>query len=55
MHLSNGFTRLHILLSDDDIECEPGLVCMQRNEWESVPGCDGIGEYGYDYCYDPTE
>lgn len=41
--------------SDDDSECLPGLVCMERDAWESVPGCNGIGEEGYDYCHEPVD
>jgi hypothetical protein len=35
---------------DNDDECQEGLVCMQRSGNEAVPGCDGAGETGTDYC-----
>jgi len=39
---------------DKDSECEGGLKCFQRDGFTSVPGCSGVGEYEYDYCYDPN-
>jgi len=36
---------------DNDLECEQGLVCLQRNSAESlVPGCDGDVMTEADYC-----
>ena len=43
---------------DSDNECDTGLKCMQRSRTEAVPGCEGEGVSGKDYCYDvktPTE
>ena len=37
---------------DSDDACLPGLKCMQRDRFEPVPGCDGSGAKGWDYCYD---
>ena len=37
---------------DFDLDCAPGLVCFQRDDFEAVPGCCG-GEYdstANDYC-----
>ena len=31
------------------------LVCYQRGDTESVPGCSGTGEDGKDYCCNRTE
>ena len=39
---------------DNDDECQPGLVCMQRDGGEVVPGCEGVDNNGADYCYLPT-
>lgn len=38
---------------DDDSECDVGLVCFQRDEFEAVPGCEGGEEAGAktDYCF----
>lgn len=39
---------------DRDSDCEPGLICMQRNNYEHVPGCDNdTGDSHTDYCYVP--
>eukprot|EP00980_Cylindrotheca_fusiformis_P015006 scaffold4127_cov126-Cylindrotheca_fusiformis.AAC.2 len=37
---------------DDDPDCEPGLICFQRDGNESVPGCSGGSRDGSrtDYC-----
>mmetsp|Transcript_37708 Transcript_37708/g.91757 ORF Transcript_37708/g.91757 Transcript_37708/m.91757 type:complete len:656 (-) Transcript_37708:53-2020(-) len=35
---------------DDDSECGEGLRCFQRSGDEPVPGCDGPGISGVDYC-----
>jgi len=35
---------------DDDIDCEDGYFCFQRDEDEDVPGCNGDAEDGIDYC-----
>jgi hypothetical protein len=37
---------------DSDTDCEEGLSCFQRSDVEAVPGCDGAGLSGKDYCYD---
>lgn len=38
---------------DEDEDCKLGLKCMERDEFEQVPGCEGEGVEGWDYCYDP--
>jgi hypothetical protein len=40
---------------DSDNECDKGLKCMQRSGTEAVPGCEGEGERGKDYCYSDSE
>eukprot|EP00980_Cylindrotheca_fusiformis_P000752 scaffold175_cov153-Cylindrotheca_fusiformis.AAC.4 len=42
---------------DDDDDCEGGLICFQRDENESVPGCSGGGKDNSrtDYCVRSTE
>ena len=35
---------------DKDRDCKGNLVCFQRNQYEKVPGCQGYGRRGYDYC-----
>lgn len=35
---------------DDDIDCEDGHFCFQRDDDEDVPGCNGDAEDGIDYC-----
>ena len=32
-------------------QCAEGLICLQRDGFEPVPGCTGQGEKGGDYCY----
>ena len=39
---------------DSNSECAEGLVCFQRGGTEEVPGCEGLGVSGKDYCYDPN-
>jgi len=39
---------------DSDSECEAGLVCFQRDGFETIPGCSGNGISAYDYCVDPV-
>ncbi|CAE7235741.1 D27 [Symbiodinium natans] len=39
---------------DGDEDCAGHLRCFQRDAHESVPGCSGVGEEGFDYCYDPS-
>ena len=39
---------------DSNTDCMKGLVCMQRNGYENVPGCVGKGVRGADYCVDPV-
>ena len=43
---------------DSDDDCEGDLICRQRSEASSVPGCSGEGGsrdlYGKDVCYDPN-
>ena len=35
---------------DHDGDCATGLYCYRRSEFEPVPGCDGLGSRGKDYC-----
>jgi len=35
-----------------DSDCQIGLVCMQRNDNEPVPGCGGTPVSGKGYCYE---
>jgi Leucine-rich repeat (LRR) protein len=39
--------------SDDD--CVSGLKCYERQNYEEVPGCVGVGNYSTNYCYDPAD
>ena len=39
-----------VLISDSNDDCGQGLVCFQRDKTESVPGCAGKGDDGWDYC-----
>lgn len=36
-----------------DSDCQRGLVCFQRDAFETVRGCQGSGKKNKDYCYDP--
>ncbi|KAL7542499.1 hypothetical protein ACHAXR_011825, partial [Thalassiosira sp. AJA248-18] len=36
---------------DHDGECQDGLVCFKRNGFEAIPGCEGQGSSGDDYCF----
>ena len=36
---------------DKDEDCQSGLVCMQREGGEVVPGCNGEDKSSTDYCY----
>jgi hypothetical protein len=38
---------------DSDADCDTGLVCFQRSGTQGVPGCEGTGDSGDDYCYEP--
>ena len=38
---------------DTDSDCISNLRCFQRSDKTSVPGCDGTGISGNDYCYNP--
>ena len=37
------------------LKSKPGLKCFQRNgdENQIIPGCRGIAQTDWDYCYDP--
>jgi hypothetical protein len=35
---------------DTDSDCAEDLVCFQRSGFASVPGCNGSGNKGWDYC-----
>jgi hypothetical protein len=37
---------------DYDSDCQGFLMCFQRSGTETVPGCNGSGQGGRDYCYD---
>ncbi|KAL7464135.1 hypothetical protein ACHAXS_004469 [Conticribra weissflogii] len=39
---------------DNDSDCANGLICYERSGTEPVPGCEGSGVSGKDYCYDPN-
>ena len=39
---------------DVDADCAEGLACFQREGSEEVPGCEGAGQKGMDYCYLPS-
>jgi hypothetical protein len=36
---------------DRDADCKGDLKCFQRNAQQQVPGCIGVGESSFDYCY----
>eukprot|EP00980_Cylindrotheca_fusiformis_P016491 scaffold4914_cov108-Cylindrotheca_fusiformis.AAC.3 len=38
---------------DDDEDCQAGLICFERSGNQTVPGCVGPGDEGYDYCIVP--
>ena len=50
-HLTSNAYLVHTV--DSDSQCEGDLVCFQRDSVEAVPGCDGTGSSGWDYCYKP--
>ena len=35
---------------DTNADCKAGLKCFQRKKSEAVPGCNGAGVKGHDYC-----
>ncbi|CAJ1930817.1 unnamed protein product [Cylindrotheca closterium] len=37
---------------DGDSDCQGSLKCFERTGTEAVPGCNGGGFYGIDYCYE---
>lgn len=41
---------------DDDLDCEPGLICYERDKNQNVPGCEkgGTGIGKEDYCAKPV-
>lgn len=39
---------------DGDVDCSPGLVCLQRFGDEPIPGCAGYVSW-VDFCYDPND
>lgn len=39
---------------DSDSDCGDGLLCFNRNGFDQVPGCEGRGSSGWDYCYAPA-
>ena len=36
-----------------DGDCDYGLSCFQRDGMEEIPGCTGLGQFKWDYCYSP--
>ena len=41
---------------DNDEQCEGDLLCFERSGTEAVPGCEGTGQSGVDYCFSrPSE
>ena len=36
---------------DTNEDCAEGLVCFDRRGYTPVPGCDGTGRRGTDYCH----
>ena len=38
---------------NSDKDCAKGLICQQRKSFETVPGCEGKGTKGWDYCRYP--
>jgi hypothetical protein len=40
---------------DNDGECAGNLKCFQRDGRQPVPGCEGLGNTGSDYCYAEIE
>ena len=39
---------------DSDDECETGLICVQRNGFDEMPGCAGDPSWNTDYCLNPA-
>lgn len=39
---------------ESDSDCQTGLLCELRDGLEEVPGCDGIGASGKNYCRYPS-
>lgn len=39
---------------DSDNDCLGNLICIQREGTSSIPGCEGKGERGKDYCTNPS-
>jgi len=39
---------------DSDADCQDGLECARRDDYERVQGCLGTGEKDQDYCVDPA-
>ena len=48
----NGKTNLGLCEGDcdRDDDCATGFYCFKRRKFESVPGCEGEGARGKDYC-----
>jgi hypothetical protein len=40
---------------DNDSECGEGLVCFERDRFDLVPGCFGVGVFSKDYCIPGTK
>ena len=39
---------------DVNADCEQNLICGQRTGVQAVPGCEGLGTSGKDYCRYPS-
>lgn len=40
---------------DTDSHCAAGLMCFKRKGLEPIPGCQGNGKSGWDYCVDAVK
>lgn len=38
-----------------DYDCKRNLECFEREDGEDVPGCEGKGKDGVNYCFDPSD
>ena len=52
IYKGNGKTNLDLCEGDCDrnADCATGFYCFKRRKFESVPGCEGSGARGKDYC-----
>ena len=52
--LQNSYQSYYDNCHNSDSNCDTGMVCFQRDNQNSIPGCNSGGSgdvYGYDYCY----